>query len=188
MAWCKHRTCTVRRTQCSVCLISLVMSVECSRTMWWSWSAVDLTKIEADKEPLRGPSFFFSLKDLKWFQMLLGMTNRLRISTAASPTDAHYVIASTDQQSTKVPHFTQLKKSSWEADVLFWLILGEKKKSVFGAELETRDPFVSWKLHLSSEIIFWMRRCHVLKRVNLLKRKKNKIKVKNNDRKNCQQW
>lgn len=33
--------------------------------------------------------FFFFLGDLKWFQMLLGMTNRLRISTAASLTDEH---------------------------------------------------------------------------------------------------
>lgn len=35
--------------------------------------------------------------------MLLGMTNRLRISAAASPLMITYVIAPPDQQSTEVP-------------------------------------------------------------------------------------
>lgn len=62
----------------------------------------------ADKEPLQEPSFF-PFKDLKWFQMLLGMTNRSRISTATSSTDDHYVIAYKIEYKS-IP-LTQLKKS-----------------------------------------------------------------------------
>lgn len=47
-----------------------------------------------------GPRF---LEDFKWFQMLLGVTNQLRISAAASQLMRAYVIAFTDRQSAKVP-------------------------------------------------------------------------------------
>lgn len=49
-----------------------------------------------DKEPLN------LFEDLKWFQRLLGVTKKLRISAAASQLMSAYVIAFTDQ-SPKVP-------------------------------------------------------------------------------------
>lgn len=97
-----QNTGTGHATQRRVCLISLVvvsapdfLSCTCfeaqrDRVMEPINICPDKNRA-ADQEPLHGPSFFLLsfFEDLKWFQMLLGMTNRLRISTAASPTDDH---------------------------------------------------------------------------------------------------
>lgn len=70
------------------------------RTPRWNRSAIDPTQTERRiKNPYVGPGFsffFFWGGDLKWLQMLLGMTNRLRISAAASPLMIAYAMSSTD--------------------------------------------------------------------------------------------
>lgn len=105
--------------------------------------------------------------------MLLGMTNRLRISTAASPTDDHLCNSFDGPAECK----STLNLASWRKAVerlmcFFADMKKKKKKSLFGAEIQLCDLFVSWKITFR----FWN---HILdeevspelERVGLLKKK-----------------
>lgn len=71
------------------------------------------------------------------------------------------------------PHFIQMKKSSWEGNVLF-ADIKKKQKSLFGAEMQPCDLFVSWKITFR----FWNQildeeESPELQRVGLIKKKIN---------------
>lgn len=102
--------------------------------------------------------------------MLLGMTNRIRISTAASPTDDHLCNSFDGPAECKsTPTLASWRKA---VERLMRFFADMKKKSLFGAEIQPCDLFVSWKITFR----FWN---HILdeevspelERVGLLKKK-----------------